>query len=295
MPESGSRQGQTQVLWKTGMSFLWPCNKMAFNLKMELGWSDRFPVLLRGTKVTILTRGLGSLLCAHSRQIIPQRGRRKARLAPEALKQLPGVITVSNRRRMEKMGLPRVLNKMQDNWFIWISDQWGILKSINAPLYWKDILKLKLLFTWTPSLGGLLYLYLQDLVNFNLKNKNKIEQPQTLHIKNATLEWRVLFGNFNFFLSLLVCMMSVGGTCHGMCLEVRGQLWGVGSFLLIFVWALSGDRTQAMRLVRQAPSPAESHAVSRGSAILKKALGIFTLGFSNPKWPALNTCSCKQC
>lgn len=63
---------------------------MAFNLKMESGWSDRFPMLLRGTKGTILTRGLGSLLCVHSRQIVPQSGRRKARLASEALKQLSG-------------------------------------------------------------------------------------------------------------------------------------------------------------------------------------------------------------
>lgn len=90
---------------------------MAFNLKMESGSSVRFPMLLRGTKVTILTRGLGSLLCVHSRRIIPQRGRRKARLASEALKQLSGVIIVvlDSNRRMEGMGLPGILDKMKDN------------------------------------------------------------------------------------------------------------------------------------------------------------------------------------
>lgn len=92
---------------------------MAFNLKMESGSSVRFPMLLRGTKVTILTRGLGSLLCVHSRRIIPRRGRRKAGLASEALKQLSGVITalviLDSNRRMEEMGLPGVLDKMKDN------------------------------------------------------------------------------------------------------------------------------------------------------------------------------------
>lgn len=90
---------------------------MAFNLKMESGSSVRFPMLLRGTKVTIFTRGLGSLLCVHSRRITPQRGRRKAGLASEALKQLSGVIIVvlDSNRRMEEVGLPGVQDKMKDN------------------------------------------------------------------------------------------------------------------------------------------------------------------------------------